>query len=257
VDFGTSTFDSSEIVNWATANANNHNGLDTGGLFSAPVLQAVWPYVTQDYSPAWLVQSGMGSHCFILLRFKMSEVFGGSGGSNIKVFRLSDPNNGGIFARPDGSWGFGFDAEISTVPITIGVFEASRPAWFNTEVGASYIVAENIADGNWHDLEFEYDRNAGANVECRAWFDQTPVIMPAGDVVSTSGDVYTTAAWVGGDAGTDTPTTLRATRSGGTTLGDTLALVEEMSTNPNGTGSGGDMEIDWVGLSTARIGVPR
>lgn len=144
------------------------------------------------------------------------------------------PNRGRVFVRlyfrmqgtPSGNVkGYRFHADFSN----LGEVYGGSPCWsFDWEpanwagacvyAGMSYgpssdpnSTCSNLADGNWHWYEIDYDRNAGANVEVRFWCDGQAVVMPDGLSARYFGQDIP-AVWHGGSRTTNTPSTLRAAR---------------------------------------------
>lgn len=110
-------------------------------------------------------------------------------------------------------------------------------------------TCENLADGNWHSIEVDYDRNAGPNVEVRLWCDGKAVVLPDGRNPTYFNQLVPGAKWIGGDRATNTPTTLRAGRVNRNYL--TGIYIWPTISQANGTAT---VWIDDLAASSRRIG---
>ena len=182
------------------------------------------------------------------------------------------PNRGRVFVRwyfrmqgtPGGNVkGFRFHADYSN----LGELYGGSPCWsFDWEpagwagscfyAGMSYgpssdpnSTCSNLADGNWHWFEIDYDRNAGAFVEVRLWCDGNAIVMPDGGSPSYFGQVLTSVLWVGGSRASNTPTTWRTPRIDRNFL--TGVYIWPTISQASGTAT---IWVDDVAASSQRIG---
>lgn len=141
----------------------------------------------------------------------------------------------------------------------IGDFYGGSPCWsFDQEgeaicfgIGLSYTQATAngpaLADGNWHSIEVDYNRNAGSNVEARIWVDGRAVVLTPGPAMWGT-QPYPAVQYVGGDRATNTPTTIRTARSADSQIGS-LTFWETIS-----QGSTATVWVDDIAVSSQRIG---
>jgi hypothetical protein len=147
--------------------------------------------------------------------------------------------NLGVLKAEKLSWGF--DEEAG------GAQAATSMAWGlvpQDDRNAGLVpTCENLADGAWHSIEIDYDRNAGTNVEVRMWCDGRAMVLPPGPAPFVTGITY-----VGGDRATNTPSTIRAPRTGPAASTD-VTIFETVS-----QGFAGTIWIDDLAVSSQRIG---
>lgn len=182
------------------------------------------------------------------------------------------PNRGKVFTR----WYYRFQGvpggnvkgmrfHVGSGAGNAGEVYGGSPCWaFDIEeqlcfdVGLSYTNntanCPALANGAWHWIEVEYNRNAGPNVEVRLWCDGKAVVLPNGAAPhpwAPSPPTFPPLQFVGGDRATNTPTTLRIARAeNGATVTGSLGLFETVST----AGGSFTVWIDNVAVSSQRIG---
>jgi hypothetical protein len=180
-----------------------------------------------------------GSRTRVFLRYYVRAQ--GTPAGNVKGIRFHNSANGNV----GGLWAegpfWGFDQEGEAVQVSSGI------SWGGSCSGVPCTGA-NLADGQWHSIEMDYDRNAGSYVEARLWVDGRPVILPNGPS-SWGGSAWASIQYVGGNASQGVPTTIRATRSGANTISD-VSFFETIST---ASGSA-TVWIDDIAVSSQRIG---
>ena len=121
----------------------------------------------------------------------------------------------------------------------------SRWTWNNNPV-----TRQNLADGQWHTLEVEYDVNAGADARMRYWIDGLPVLLTPGSANwDGGGGAWVTTRFVAATDGG--PTWIQRARDGNTNAGVVgITFLETISQAANS----GVLYIDNVAASTRRIG---
>lgn len=161
----------------------------------------------------------------------------GTPGGNVKGIIVRSPNGEkvGDFYGGDPCWSF--DREGEAICFDIGLSYTQATA----NCGA-------LANGQWHSIEVDYNRNAGSNVEARIWCDGNAVVLPPGPAKWGCCD-YPAVQFVGGDRATNTPSTIRTARQGQNTFGE-LTFWETISQGVSGV----SIWIDDIAVSTQRIG---
>jgi hypothetical protein len=197
----------------------------------------------EPIGPQWSARSR------VFVRYWFRTAGSGFAQQNVASYNVKGPRfhynggNLGVLKAEQPNWGF--DTEAGAVQVNTGMYWAGQPA---AEAGYGITpTCQNLADGNWHSLEIEYDRNAGSNVEVRFWCDGRAVVLPT-KASSWGGSAWPDIQYVGGSTATNTPTTLRAVRQGPSAITD-VTIFETISQGFSGT-----IWIDDFAVSSQRIG---
>lgn len=137
----------------------------------------------------------------------------GTPAGNVKGMRFhADFSNAGeVYGGSAPCWSFDWEPEgWAGACFPSGMYYGRAPA--KDLANGITPTCEHLADGNWHSIEVDYDRNAGPNVEVRLWCDGKAVVLPDGQSPRYFDQAVTGARWIGGDRASNTPTTLRAKR---------------------------------------------
>ena len=231
-------------------------GSDTGGMNGKPALETYWTASSPpigDFNAVTVRYATQSGGYYIRLRFRMTADMHRTGGSAVKFWRtlLNLGSHGAsLFLDEAGTLGINPGEDVSqNLTYACGLFQAGAPSFFAPAGGITY--SSNISDGLWHELEIFTDRNAAGNrAEVKAWWDGTPIIQPAGLAQAHFGGTWT-GNWEGGDAGTDTPSTLYESRSN-TLNTNEMYMNDTFSNNP--ASPAGSLFWDQVAVSTQRIG---
>lgn len=207
-----------DLVNLSFNNAADDNQIENGGASfpgayhtadatggrngSRAIRVVVSSQFNNGFEPVGPIWPNRG-RVFVRWYFRMQ----GTPGGNVKGFRFhADYSNLGEVYGGDPCWSFDWEpAGWAGSCFYAGMDYGPSSDPNNT--------CSNLADGNWHWIEVDYDRNAGPNVEVRLWCDgQAVVMLPNGGSPSYFGQPLTAVLWVGGSRATNTPTTWRTPR---------------------------------------------
>jgi len=134
-------------------------------------LELDWFPGAVDYTPVW-IGFPPSNHIKMTATFRLDQPMGNTT-SNIKVWRMSNPNRTTIYHPPSGVWGHYWDGWTPNLPNAfIGICEAACPGW----VPRNLVFAENIADDQWHTFSWEIDVR-GSTKQARFWFDGQQIMM--------------------------------------------------------------------------------
>ena len=196
----------------------------------------------EPVGPAWPNRGRV----FVRWYFRMQ----GQPGGNVKGFRFhSDYSNNGEFYGGSPCWAFDFEPSgWQGACFSTGVYYGAAPS---NDLGFGIQpTCPNVADGNWHWLEVDYDRNAGSNVEVRIWCDGQAVVLPVGAAwFGAWNQTVPGVQWIGGDRATNTPTTWRTPRIDRNFL--TGVYIWPTISQASGTAT---VWVDDVAASSQRIG---
>ncbi len=171
---------------------------------------------------------------------------------NVKGFRFhaNHSNLGEVYGGLP-CWSFDWEPEDGIgACFDAGMYYGPAPA---NEKATGRVTCEHLADGAWHWIEVDYDRNAGPNAEVRLWCDGKAVVFPAGAMPRYGPDTYTTVQWIGGSRESNTPTTWRVRRGSMPEARNYTSGVYIWPTISQASGTA-TVWVDDVAASSQRIG---
>ncbi len=224
---------------WHTADA-------TGGRNGSRAIRiTVSPQFDNGFEPIGPVWPNRG-RVFVRWYFRTQ----GTPGGNVKGFRFHSnfSNNGELYGGSP-CWAFDFEpANFNGACFSSGIYYGGAPT--NDLTFGIVPTCTNLADGNWHWIEVDYDRNAGSNVEVRLWCDGKAVVLPIGaGWFGAWNQTVPGLQWVGGNLLTNTPTTWRVARSAENYLSGVYMWPNISQASGTAT-----VWVDDLAVSTQRIG---
>lgn len=222
-----------------------HTADATGGRGGSRAIRIVIsPQYDNGFEPVGPVWPSRG-RVFVRWYFRMQ----GTPGGNVKGFRFhADFSNAGEVYGGSPCWSFDWEPSgWAGACFSSGMYYGLAPA--DDRAYGMVPTCENLADGNWHSIEVDYDRNAGSNVEVRLWCDGKAVVLPDGRSPRYFGQPIPGVLWVGGNRATNTPTTWRAARVDRNFL--TGVYMWPTISQASGTAT---VWVDDVAASSQRIG---